>query len=230
MEECAEIIKKAMKDGKSFLLPNEAKKICDLHQIPTPRSYLTSTLREAILRTKDLGFPVVLKIVSPQLLHKSEVDGVILNIQNIKELEVKYEQLLSKINRLKEVEITGILVEEMMIPSTEVIIGGIRDPHFGPTIMFGIGGIFTEVYADVQFRVAPIDKKEAMKMIEDLNGFKILKGIRGRPSVDINSIINILINVSNLMIEHINIKQLDLNPVIVYSDGAYAVDIRFIIG
>jgi len=231
MEECETIIQRVLGEGRSFMLVNEAQQICDLHHIPTPISYVTLNVDEAVLKAKDIGFPVVLKVISPQILHKSDAGGVILNIRDEEELEVEYEKLVAEVGRREpSAKVVGILIEKMMPPSTEVIVGGIRDRQFGPSIMFGIGGIFTEIYDDVAFRVAPIDKIDALNLVHELKGSKILEGTRGRPPADLDSIINVLINVSNLMMEHDAISQLDLNPVIVYSDGVCAVDSRIIIG
>jgi acyl-CoA synthetase (NDP forming) len=231
MKECETIIQKVLGEGRSFMLVNEAQQICDFHHIPTPRSYVTLNVDEAVLKAKDIGFPLVLKVISPQILHKSDVGAVILNIKGEEELEVEYEKLVAEVGRREpSAKVVGILVERMMPTSTEVIIGGIRDSQFGPSIMFGIGGIFTEIYDDVAFRVAPIDRIDALNIIRELRGSKILEGTRGRPPADLDLIINVLINVSNLMMEHDAISQLDLNPVIVYSDGVCAVDSRIIIG
>ena len=230
MKDCEIIIQNALKEGRPLLV-NEAQQICNLHHIPTPRSAKVSSVPEAVLKANDIGFPVVLKIISPQILHKSDVGGVILNVRDEKELEVQYEKLLAEIGeREPSAIVLGVLVEKMMPASTEVIVGGIRDRQFGPSIMFGIGGIFAEVYDDVAFRVAPIDKIDASHLIHDLRGSKILEGARGKTPADLNSITKILINVSDLMMEHKAINQLDLNPVIVYSDSACAVDSRIIIG
>jgi acyl-CoA synthetase (NDP forming) len=230
MKECEDIIQRVLKEGRSLLLENEAQKICDLHHIPTPKSHLTPDVKEAVTKAKDIGFPIVLKIVSPQIIHKSDAGGVVLNIRNEEELDEKYEKLVSEVRRREpSAEIVGVLVEKMMPTSTEVIVGGLRDPQFGPSIMFGIGGIFTEIYNDVAFRVAPIDKIDALNLIHELKGSKILEGTRGRPQADLDSIVNVLINVSDLMIEHNAINQLDLNPVIAYSDGVCAVDSRIIL-
>jgi acyl-CoA synthetase (NDP forming) len=231
MEECETIIQKVVGEGRSFMLVNEAQQICELHHIPTPRSYVTMNVDEAVLKARDIGFPVVLKVISPQILHKSDAGAVILNIKGEEELEVEYEKLVAEVGRKEpSAKVVGILVEKMMPTSTEVIVGGIRDSQFGPSIMFGIGGIFTEIYDDVAFRVAPIDKLDALNLIHELKGSKILEGARGKPPVNLDSIINVLINASNLMMEHDAISQLDLNPVIVYSDGVCAVDSRIIIG
>jgi acyl-CoA synthetase (NDP forming) len=229
MDDCETIIQNALKE-KRPLLENEAQQICALHHIPTPKSGKVSSATEAILKAKEIGFPVVLKIISPQILHKSDVGGVILNVRDEKELEVQYEKLLVEIGRRDpSAKVLGVLVEKMMPPSTEVIVGGIRDSQFGPSIMFGIGGIFAEIYDDVAFRVAPIDKIDASNLVHEIKGYKILEGARGKPPADLNSLINVLISVSDLMMEHDAISQLDLNPVIVYSDGVCAVDVRIIL-
>jgi acyl-CoA synthetase (NDP forming) len=218
-----------MKEGRSSLLINEAQEICNLHHIPTPRSHITFSGKEAALKAKDIEYPVVLKIISPQILHKSDVGGVILNIKDEEQLVFEYAKLVELGRKESSVKVMGILVEKMMPSSTEVIVGGIKDPQFGPSIMFGIGGIFTEIYNDAAFRVAPIDKIDALNLVHELKGSKILEGARGKPPVDIDSIIKVLINVSNLMMEHDAISQLDLNPVIMYSDRVCAVDSRIIV-
>ena len=230
MKECETIIQNVLKESRSLLLANEAKQICDRHDIPTPPSYVTSGVNEAVLKAKVLGFPVVLKVMSPQILHKTDVGGVILNIQDEEELTIEYDKLLMDVSRrAPHARITGVLVEKMMAASTEVIIGGIRDRQFGPSIMFGIGGIFTEIYDDVAFRVAPIDKIDALNLIHELKGSKILAGARGKPPADLNLLIKALMSVSNLMREHNAISQLDLNPVIAYPDGVCAIDSRIIL-
>ena len=230
MRDCEVIIQKALEEGRSSMLANEAQQICSLHHIPTPKSHMTSNMHEAVLKAKDMGFPVALKIVSPQILHKSDVGGVILNISNEHELETQYEKMTAEVKkRAPSAKILGVLVEKMMPSATELIIGGIRDNQFGPSIMFGIGGIFTEIYNDVAFRVAPIERIDAWNLIHDLKGFRILEGARGKPPADLDAIINVLLSVSDLLIEHDTISQLDLNPVLAYSDSVCAVDTRIIV-
>ncbi len=230
MKDCETIIQKMLKEDRHFALTNEAQLICALHHIPTPPSAVTSTVEEALLKTKEIGFPVVLKVISPQILHKSDVGGVILNINNKKELEKSYEAIEKEVTKKEPTaDILGIMLQKMMPASTEVIVGGIKDPQFGPSIMFGLGGIFTEIYDDAAFRVAPIDEIDAKSLIHELKGYKLLEGARGKPPADLNSLVNILTNVSNLMLEHKSISQLDLNPVLVYPDGACAVDFRIIL-
>ncbi len=231
MRDCETIIQKALDEGRLSTLTNEAQHICALHHIPTPPSVFTLNLEEAVPKAKEIGFPVALKVISPQILHKSDVGGVILNIGNEVELKIAYEKMIAELSKnLPSAKIIGVLLQKMMPASTEVIIGAVRDPQFGPAIMFGLGGIFTEIYDDVAFRVAPIDEVDATNLVRELRGYKLLEGARGKPPADIDAIISILTNVSNLMIEHNSISQLDLNPVIVYPNSACAVDFRIIMG
>jgi acyl-CoA synthetase (NDP forming) len=228
--ECETIMQRALDKGRSSLLIHEAQRICKLHHIPTPKSSLATNAEEAVHEAKEVGFPAVIKIVSPQIAHKSEVGGVIVDIRDEKQLRTEYEELIVRVRRREpSAKVLGVLVERMMPPSIELIIGGIRDKQFGPSIMFGIGGIFAEIYDDVAFRVAPVDGIDTLNLVQGLRGSKILSGFRGKPPADLDSIMNALINVSNLMMEHDSVQQLDLNPVIAYSDGVCAVDCRIII-
>jgi acyl-CoA synthetase (NDP forming) len=228
--ECETIMQRALKEGRSSLLIHEAQRICELHHIPTPKSGLATNAQEAVREAKEVGFPAVMKIVSPQITHKSDVGGVIVNIRDEKQLRAEYEELIVRVRRKEpSAKVLGVLIERMMPSSTELIIGGIRDKQFGPSIMFGIGGIFAEIYDDVAFRVAPVDAIDTLNLVQGLRGSKILSGARGQPPADLDSIKSTLINVSNLMMEHGSVEQLDLNPVIAYSEGVCAVDCRIII-
>jgi succinyl-CoA synthetase beta subunit len=228
--ECETIIKRALKEGRSSLLIHEAERVCELHRIPTPKSGLATNAEEAVNEAREIGFPVVMKIVSPQILHKSEVGGVIQDVRNEKEVRAEYDKLIARVrSREHTAEVLGVLVQRMMPPSTELIVGGIRDKQFGPAVMFGIGGILAEVYDDVAFRVAPIDAVDALNLVRGLRGSKILSGFRGKLPADVDSIVGALISISSLMTEHDTVEQLDLNPVIAYSDGLCAVDCRIII-
>jgi len=185
---------------------------------------------EAVKFAEKIGYPVVLKIVSPDILHKSDVGGVIVNLKDAKEVRNAYKQILQNVKKHKaKAKITGILVQEMAPPSTEVIVGAIKDSQFGPSIMFGLGGIFVEVLKDVTFRVAPITEDEAREMITEVKAYPLLKGYRNQPPVDIDAIVKILLNTSKLVMEHQEIKELDLNPIMVYEKGAKTVDARIIL-
>jgi acyl-CoA synthetase (NDP forming) len=231
MKECEAIIENVRSENRLSLLVHEAQRVCTFHKIPTPKSFLAVTVDEAVRRAGEIGYPVALKVVSPQIIHKSDFGAVALNVANGREVQTQYERLLSEVRRREpSAMVLGFLVEEMVSPSIEVIVGAIRDEQFGPSVMFGIGGIFAEVYDDVKFRVAPIDNVDALNLIHGLHGSKLLEGVRGKPPPDINSVVKILTGVSCLMMEHAAVRQLDLNPVIVHQSGACAVDSRIIIG
>jgi succinyl-CoA synthetase beta subunit len=230
LKECETIIQKALQEDRSSLLITESQQICKLHHIPIPVSHAVQNVDEAVTKGNMIGFPVVLKIISPQILHKSDVGGVVLGIEGEKALKEAYPKLIADVHKNNpKAPVLGVLIAKMMPASTEVIVGGIRDSQFGPSVMFGMGGIFTEVYKDVAFRVAPVDKIEALNLIHELRGSKILQGIRGQPPADIDALVEVLKDVSSLLLQHSNVSQLDLNPVIAYPDGVCAVDARIVL-
>jgi acetyl-CoA synthetase (ADP-forming) len=229
-DDCSVIIEQALKQNRSSLLIDEAQRVCEAHGIHTPKSGVVSTVGGAVEKASEVGYPVVLKIVSPEIIHKTDFGGVILNVANENELTIQYEKLITGVkSREPSAAIRGVLVEKMMPPSTEVIVGGLRDKQFGPTVMFGIGGIFAEAYDDVTFRIAPIDRVDALNMIHGLRGSRMLEGMRGKTPLDLEAVVNILAGVSGMMCQHEAISQLDLNPVILYPNGACAVDSRIIL-
>ena len=224
------IFEKVKTEGRSFLLEQEAITVCKEYGIPITELRIATSAEEAAKYSKEIGYPVVLKIISPDILHKTDVGGVILNINNKEEVREAYNQIIEAVkNHKPDAKIDGILIQEMAPPSTEVIIGGIKDPQFGQTIMFGLGGTFVEVMKDVSFRIAPITKEDAQEMITEIKAYPILKGYRGQSPRDIDAIIEILLDTSRLVMDNQNIKELDLNPVIVYSKGAKTVDARIIL-
>ncbi len=153
-----------------------------------------------------------------------------MGLENDAEVKKEFEEMLQRVkNYKKDAKIVGVLIQKMAPSSTEVIIGGLKDPQFGQTLMFGLGGIFVEVLKDVTFRIAPISSKDAREMIREIKAYPILKGYRGQPAVDEEAIINILLNTSRLMMEHPEINQLDLNPIMAYDKGASVVDARIIL-
>ena len=229
-DDCSTIIMQALKQNRLSLLIDEAQRVCKIHEIPTPESSVVTSIDQAVEKANEIGYPVVLKIVSPQIVHKTDFGGVVLNVENEKELTIQYGKLVAGVkSREPSAAIHGVLVEKMMQPSTEVIVGGLRDKQFGPTVMFGLGGIFAEVYDDVTFRVAPIDRVDALNMIHGLRGSKILEGVRGKAPLDLDEVVKVLTGVSGMMCQHDTIGQLDLNPVILYPNGACAVDARIIL-
>jgi len=226
----ADILSQARREGRKALLETEAKKICMEYSIPVTKFELAKNETEAVKEANKIGYPVVLKIVSPDIIHKSDVGGVVVNLRDEKGVQNAYNRILENVKKHNaEARIIGMLVQEMAPPSTEVIVGAIKDPQFGPSVMFGLGGIFVEVLKDVTFRVAPITRDEACEMISEVKAYPLLKGYRNTPPVDIGAIAEILLNTSKLVIDHQEIKELDLNPIMVYEKGAKTVDARIIL-
>ena len=185
---------------------------------------------EAVEFAGQIGFPVVLKIVSPDIIHKSDAGGVIVNLKDAAEVKSAYGKILENAKKYKPTaKIAGVLVQEMAPQSTEVIVGAIKDPQFGQTLMFGLGGIFVELLKDVTFRIAPLTREDAHEMITKVKAYPLLTGYRNTPPADIDAIINALLNTSKLVMEHPEIKELDLNPIITYEKGAKTVDARIIL-
>lgn len=230
MKKTADVFAQAQKERRKYLLEPEAKIVCMEYGIPVTRFKVALTQDEASGFADQIGYPVVLKIVSPDILHKWDLGGVILNLENTTDVKNAYDKILENVKRHKpDAKIVGVLVQEMAPSSTEVIVGSIKDPQFGPALMFGLGGVFVEVLKDVTFRIAPITETDAREMITEVKGYPILKGYRGQPPADIDAIVEILMNTSRLVIDHMEIKELDLNPIMVYENGAKTVDARIIL-
>jgi acetyl-CoA synthetase (ADP-forming) len=224
------LILKVRKEGRKFLLEPEAKTVCIEYGIPVTKFEVAKNEAEAVKFAEAIGFPVVLKVVSPDIIHKSDVGGVIVGLKSAREVRDAYKRILENVKKHRaDAKIVGILVQEMAPASTEVIVGAIKDPQFGPALMFGLGGIFVEVLKDVTFRVAPINEDEAREMITEVRAYPLLKGYRNLPPADIEAIIKILLNTSRLVMEHEEIKEVDLNPIMVYEKGAKTVDARIIL-
>jgi acetyl-CoA synthetase (ADP-forming) len=225
-----QIIQTALSDERINLLETEAKEVCSDYGMPVPAFEVVRTGGEASDAAQRIGFPVVLKIVSPDILHKTEAGGVLLDIKTALETEKGFETILKNAKQHSpEARIQGVMVQKMAPQGIEIIVGGLIDPHFGQTIMFGLGGVFVEVLRDVTFRVAPIVKQDAQEMIHEIKAYPILKGFRGKPPADENTIADILLRVSDLMMENQQVGQMDLNPVMVYEKGANIVDARMIL-
>ncbi|MCC6013250.1 MAG: acetate--CoA ligase family protein [Candidatus Verstraetearchaeota archaeon] len=214
--------------NKKWLLEPEAKKLCNDYGIITGKWRVIKEKEEIDNVLKEINFPIVMKIVSYDVLHKSDIGGVILNIKNKEEVINSYDRIIS-IARERKIRLEGVLIEEMAPQGIEVIVGAKRDEQFGPVVMFGLGGIFVEVFNDISLRIVPIDKNEALEMISEIKAYPILKGIRGREGCDIDSLADLILKVSKIMMDISNIKEIDLNPVIAYKQGYRVVDARIIL-
>lgn len=226
VSQISEKITKAKMQNRN-LYEFEAKEICSAIGIPVPELRVAKTVEAALAEAKDLGYPLVLKIISPKVIHKSDVGGVILNISKEEQLETAFSQLKSLIADAND--FYGVLIEKMQPPDLEMIIGMYRDPQFGPVILCGLGGVFVEAMGDVSYRLAPLDKLDIKEMLEELKGKKILAGIRGKGAKDIDAFTNIILKVSKLALDFPEIQEIDLNPVFLYEKGAVVVDARIIL-
>jgi acetyl-CoA synthetase (ADP-forming) len=231
MSTVSEIFDRVKSEKRTSLLEPEAEAVCMKYGISVTNFKLAKNEAEAVKFAEQIGYPVVLKIVSPDVIHKSDVGGVVVDLKTAKDVREAYKRILRNVKKHNaNAKIIGVLVQEMAPSSTEVIVGAIKDPQFGATVMFGLGGIFVEVLKDVTFRVAPITEEEACEMITEVKAYPLLKGYRNSPPADIGAIVKILLNTSRLAMEHQEIKELDLNPILVYEKGAKTVDARIILG
>ena len=229
-EKVTKIFEQAKSEGRKFLLEYEAKAVCQEYGIPVTKVKISKNPEEAAKFSSQIGYPVVLKIISPDVLHKFDVGGVILDINSQEEAKNAYNTIVENVKEHKpNAHIDGILIQEMAPSSTEVIIGCIKDAQFGPTLMFGFGGTFVEVMKDVSFRIAPIGEADAREMMTEVKAYPILQGCRGQPPADIDTLAQILLNVSKLVMDYPEIRELDLNPIMVYEKGAKTVDARIIL-
>jgi acyl-CoA synthetase (NDP forming) len=224
------IIEQARSQGRTLLTEIEAKEILAEAGIPITQTRLASTADEAVRMAEEIGFPVVLKIVSPEITHKSDVGGVRLNLQTPDQVREAFDAIMAAVRQARpDAAIQGVAVQKMARPGTEVIIGLTRDPQFGPVLMFGMGGVLVEVLQDVAFRVVPISGKDADQMIREIKAFPLLEGYRGQEPANLDALKGILLGVSSFVEQHPEIKELDLNPVLAYHDGALAVDARIVV-
>ena len=224
------IFDQVRKEGRSILTEFESKRILKRAGISVVETKLAGTQKEAVLLSRKIGFPVALKIASPDVIHKSDSGGVKLALNNATEVKKAYEEIFKKVKKHNShAVIHGVSVQKMVRPGTEVIVGTSKDPQFGPVIMFGLGGIFVELLKDVSFRVIPVDRRDAQEMIEEIKGYPLLQGFRGTEPASISAIVEIILKISRLVEENPQIKELELNPVFAYRDKALAVDARIIL-
>lgn len=223
----ADILKIKIDSGQSILTEFESKELLQQIGIDVPHQKLASIKEETISAAEEIGFPVVLKLMAEDVVHKSDSGAVKLNIKTKAEVESAYDDLMKIPSQSKKM----ISIQKMeREPITELIIGMTTDPQFGPALMFGIGGILVELLEDVSFRIAPITEYDAKEMIQEIKGFPILDGYRGKPKADIDAIINTLMKMSDFVTQFEDlIQEIDLNPVFIYEKGLVCVDSRIIL-
>ena len=222
----SELLKNKLESNQTVLTEFESKNLLKEIGIPIPEQELATTKEETITIAKKIGFPVVLKLMAEDIVHKSDTGAVKLNITNEEETTQAYDELMNIPSQSKK----SISVQKMADePITELIIGMTTDAQFGPALMFGIGGILVELLEDVSFRIAPITEYDAREQIHEIKGFPILDGYRGKQKADIDAIVNTLLTISDLVTKYEEINEMDLNPVFIYQNGLICVDARIIL-
>jgi acyl-CoA synthetase (NDP forming) len=225
------IIDEARKQGRTVLSEIEAKQLLGQAGVPVVEARLAKTAEEAVDIAAQLGLPVALKIVSPQITHKTDAGGVKLGLASESDVRAAFDEIVASAKRYApEAKVEGAAVQRMAEPGgVEVIVGMTTDPQFGPVLMFGLGGVLVEVLKDVAFRVVPLTPRDAQDMVRDIQGFPLLEGHRGSPPADLAALESLIVSVSTFVEAHPDVVELDLNPVFAYPKGAVAVDARIVL-
>ncbi|MCH8201337.1 MAG: acetate--CoA ligase family protein [Chloroflexi bacterium] len=226
----SEAIERARSEDRSVLTEIESKQVLAAAGIPVAEATLAASADEAAKAAAKAGFPVVLKIVSPDVTHKSDVGGVKIGLEDEAAVRTAYDDIIAAVSdRQPKARIEGVAVQAMARPGTEVIVGMSKDPQFGPVLMFGLGGIFVEVLKDVSFRIVPLEERDAREMIDEIKGRAVLDGVRGGEPADIGALASLLLQLSAFAEANPQVEELDLNPVFAYKDGCIAVDARIVV-
>jgi acetate---CoA ligase (ADP-forming) subunit beta len=226
----ADVLARARAEGRTLLSEVEAKDVLREAGVPVAKTTLATSADEAVKQAEAAGYPVVLKVVSPDIAHKSDAGGVVLNLNSADDVRASYDAIVASCTKhVPGARITGVAVQHMAPQGTEVIVGMTTDPQFGPVMMFGLGGIMVEVLKDVSFRLVPLKERDAGQMIDEIKGRPVLAGVRGQPPADIDALKSTILKVSEFVASHPEVQELDLNPVFAYPDRALAVDARIIV-
>jgi len=229
LSETKKLLKEAIEQKRKVLTVQESKKMLEKEGFPVNPTGFGQNLPEILTIAKKIGFPVAMKVSSEDIIHKSDVGGVVTGIRSESELEEQYEvmqQIISQ--KLPNAKIEGIIIEKME-SGVELLIGSTLDPMFGPILAFGLGGIYVEILKDVVFRLIPIEPEDATEMLSEIKAAKILNGVRGQPPVDKKALVDLLIKTSNFIANNPEIEELDLNPVFANEKGVSVVDARIIL-
>ena len=224
------ILDKVKTDGRTSLTAPEGKLVCDAYGIPVPQEGEAKSATEAAKMASGIGFPVVLKIVSPQILHKTEAGGVLVGVKSAEDVEKGYATIMANARKYDaKADLQGVQVQQMVMGGLEVIIGAVTDPSFGKLVAFGLGGILVEVLKDITFRLAPASKDDALSMLDGIAAAEILKGVRGSEPANRDALSGMIQNVSELIADFPEISEMDLNPVFATKAGAIAADVRIVV-
>jgi acetyl coenzyme A synthetase (ADP forming)-like protein len=229
-KEVRRILDRAKAEGRTSLTAPEGKAVCDAYGIPVPKEGVAATAAEAAKLATKIGYPVVLKIVSPQILHKTEAGGVLVGVKNAADVRKGFATIMASAKKYnRKAELLGVQVQQMVAGGQEVIVGAVTDPAFGKLVAFGLGGILVEVLKDVTFRLAPASKADALSMLDGIAAAEILKGVRGAAPVNRAALATMIRNVSQLVADFPEIAEMDLNPVFASKAGAIAADVRIVV-
>jgi acyl-CoA synthetase (NDP forming) len=225
-----DVLQKARLDGRTLLTEVESKELIQESGIPVVETRLARSKAEAVRIAQEMGLPAVLKIVSPDVVHKSDVGGVKVGLESVAQVRTAYGSILSSTRTaVPSASILGVSVQRMAEPGVEVIIGATKDPQFGHVILFGLGGVLVELLRDVSMRLVPLTAKDARVMIREIKSLPLLQGYRQYPPCDLDSLEEAILNLSQFLEKHPEVKELDLNPVLCYPQGLVAVDARVIL-
>ena len=225
-----QVLDEVKKAGRDSLTAPEGKIVCDAYGISVPREGVVSSAAEASKLAGSMGFPVVMKIVSPDILHKTEAGGVVVGVKSADEAASAYEQIIANAKKYKaDAKVVGVQVQQMIKGGQEVIVGAMTDPSFGKLVAFGLGGVLVEVLKDVTFRLAPATKEDAGSMLDSIQAAEMLKGVRGGDAVNREAVTDIIVRVSQLVSDFPEIAEMDLNPVFASKSGAIAADVRIVV-
>lgn len=217
--------------SSGLLMESDAALLLSTNGIPYVRHAVALDAEEAAVRAGEIGYPVVLKVLSADIVHKTEVGGVVTGVRNEQELRSEFAVLLARVAvAAPDSQVAGVLVCEQVAVSRELIVGAFRDETFGPAVMIGLGGVFAELLQDVVFRLAPVSDFDAHDMVHELRGGTLLSSVRGEHAADVDELAGILKRVGRLIVTHQSIREMDLNPVAVTVDGCLALDARVVLG
>ncbi|WP_420492370.1 acetate--CoA ligase family protein [Allomesorhizobium alhagi] len=224
------VLDKVKAEGRQALTAPEGKLLCDAYGIKVPQEGVAGNAEEAVKLASGMGFPVVMKIVSPDILHKTEAGGVIVGVKSAEEARTAYDKIIANAKAYKaDAQITGVQVQQMLAGGQEVIIGAVTDGSFGKLVAFGLGGVLVEVLKDITFRLAPATRDDALSMLDGIQAAEMLKGVRGGDPVDRDALADMIVSVSQLVNDYPEISELDLNPVFATKNGAIAADVRIVV-
>ena len=225
-----DVLQKARLDGRTLLTEVESKELIRESGISVIETRLARSKAEAVRMAQEMGLPAVLKIVSPDVIHKSDVGGVKIGLESVGQVRTAYDSILSStLEAVPSASILGVSVQKMALPGVEVIIGATKDPQFGHVILFGLGGVLVELLRDVSMRLVPLTARDARVMIREIKSLPLLQGYRQYPPCDLDSLEEAILNLSQFLEKHPDIKELDLNPVLCYPKGLVAVDARVVL-